>query len=481
MKTEIQFNTPEGALKGATGLLILGTPENLKADVVTACIPESARPAWAAMIADAKPGDMGITRNLYTDGDVRQIGAGILPTRASRHNCPTRPDAISAIVRRATPSGENIAILVAVGTADEAIAAACAVGRALPAYTRKTSKASRRRRIIQVGVIPTDGGTVDLDEVTAVAEGVRFAARLVDAPTSELDTEAFVDVARETAARVGGEVTVIEGIALGQGGFGGLWGVGKAATKGPALVMMSRPGEGRRITLIGKGIVYDTGGLSIKGKTNMPGMKADMGGAAAVLGAFAALCRTNTHHHIDALLCIAENSVGPDSTRPDDILTMYSGRTVEVNNTDAEGRLVLADGMAYAVKHLNPEIIIDLATLTGAQLVATGRRHAACYCNDDGLERTAVEAGRRSGDLVHPLPYVPEFFRREFKSPFADMKNSVKDRMNASSACAGQFIGEHMGDYAGKWLHLDIAGPAGEGEYGTGYGVALLVELLSRL
>ena len=199
MKTEIQFNTPKTALVGATGLLILGTPANLKADAVTACVPESARAAWTAMIADANPGDMGIKRTLYTDGDMRQISVGILPTRASRHNCPTRPDAISGIVRRGAPSGENIAILVAVSTADEAIAAACAVGRSLPAYTRKTSKASKRRRIIQVGVIPTDGGTVDLDEVTAVAEGVRFAARLVDAPTSELDTEAFVDVARETA------------------------------------------------------------------------------------------------------------------------------------------------------------------------------------------------------------------------------------------------------------------------------------------
>lgn len=481
MKTEIQFDTPQAALEGATGLLILGQPAHLNAAETLACVPEAAQPAWKVMTADARPGDMGQSRSLYADGAVRQINVGILPTRASRHNCPTRPDAISAIVRRATPSGERVAVLVAVATADEAIAAACAVGRALPAYTRKTSSANKKRRVVQVGIIALDGGTVDVDEVTAVAEGVRFAARLVDAPTSELDTEAFVDVARETAARVGGEVTVIEGEALGQGGFGGLWGVGKAARKLPALVILSRPGEGRRISLIGKGIVYDTGGLSIKGKTNMPGMKGDMGGAAAVLGAFAALARTNTHHHIDALLCIAENSVGPDSTRPDDILTMYSGRTVEVNNTDAEGRLVLADGVAYAVKHLDPEIIIDLATLTGAQLVATGKKHAAAYCNDDGLERTAVEAGRRSGDLVHPLPYVPEFFRREFKSPFADLKNSVKDRMNASSACAGQFVGEHMGDYSGLWLHLDIAGPSGVGEYGTGYGVALLVELLSRL
>ncbi|MDP6947126.1 MAG: leucyl aminopeptidase family protein, partial [Myxococcota bacterium] len=125
--------------------------------------------------------------------------------------------------------------------------------------------------------------------------------------------------------------------------------------------------------------------------------------------------------------------------------------------------------------------IIDLATLTGAQLVATGKRHAASVCNDDDLEALAIRAGRRSGDLVHPLPYCPEFFRAEFKSEVADLKNSVKDRMNGQSSCAGQFIAEHLGDYAGPWLHLDIAGPSEESERGTGFGVALLLEMLEEM
>ncbi|MCA9515361.1 MAG: leucyl aminopeptidase family protein, partial [Myxococcales bacterium] len=226
------------------------------------------------------------------------------------------------------------------------------------------------------------------------------------------------------------------------------------------------------------GIVYDTGGLSLKGKADMPGMKGDMGGAAAVLEAFRAAALLGSKARLDALLCLAENAVGPRSVRPDDVLTMYSGRRVEVNNTDAEGRLVLADGVAYAVKHLAPEVIVDLATLTGAQLIATGRKHAAIVCNDDDLEARAVAAGKASGDLVHPLPYVPEFFREEFKSRVADLKNSVKDRMNAQSSCAAQFIAEHLGDYAGKWLHVDIAGPSTAKERGTGFGVALLLDLI---
>ena len=209
----------------------------------------------------------------------------------------------------------------------------------------------------------------------------------------------------------------------------------------------------------------------------MPGMKMDMAGAAAVLAAFEAAVQLGLDKRLTAILCIAENAVGPNATRPDDILTMYSGKTVEVNNTDAEGRLVLADGVAWASKHRSPDIIVDMATLTGAQAAATGKRHAALYCNDDALEQEAVEAGRRSGDLAHPLPYCPEFFRKEFNSLVADMKNSVKDRGNAQSSCAGQFVGNHLDKYTGKWLHIDMAAPAKRNGRGTGYGVGLLLAL----
>ena len=135
--------------------------------------------------------------------------------------------------------------------------------------------------------------------------------------------------------------------------------------------------------------------------------------------------------------------------------------------------------MAWAVKHLKPEVIVDLATLTGAQLVATGKRHAAVVCNDDALEARAVAAGQRSGDLVHPLPYCPEFYRGEFKSQVADLRNSVKDRANAQSSCAAQFVAEHLGDFKGPWLHVDLAGPAVAEDRATGFGVALLLELFN--
>jgi probable aminopeptidase NPEPL1 len=206
-------------------------------------------------------------------------------------------------------------------------------------------------------------------------------------------------------------------------------------------------------------------------------MKGDMGGAAGVLGGFVAAVKSGAKQRIHAILCLAENSVAANAVRPDDILQMYSGKTVEVNNTDAEGRLVLADGVAYASKHLDPAVILDMATLTGAQLVSTGKRHASIVCTDEALENRTIAAGKSSGDLVHPLPYAPEFFRKEFRSVVADMKNSVKDRANAQASCAGQFVAEHLVDFDGAWLHVDIAGPSGMDERGTGYGVALLLDL----
>ena len=142
----------------------------------------------------------------------------------------------------------------------------------------------------------------------------------------------------------------------------------------------------------------------------------DCGGAAAMLATFSSAVRAGATQRLHLVCCLAENAIGPGALRNDDIITLYSGKTVEINNTDAEGRLVLGDGVAYATKHLSPHLVIDMATLTGAQLVATGKRHAAVVSNRDDLEAAAIAAGRASGDLVAPLPFAPEFFRAEFKS-----------------------------------------------------------------
>jgi probable aminopeptidase NPEPL1 len=461
------------SLGGETDLLVIGRRAQLEAADLAGETGADAE-SLAALLEQLEPGDAGSSASLWVGR--RRIWIGMLPEVCSRHNSPSRAWAIPARVRDAGGKGAlSIALLVEEDR--HARAAALAAARALPLFSVRSGEETTRT--IQLGAIGP-GGFVEDASTQAAIDGVRLAARLFDAPADTLHTDAFVEEAHAVAAAVGAEITVTQGAALDEQGFGGLWGVGKAAERPPALVVLRWKPEGasRSVAWVGKGIVYDTGGLSIKTKAGMPGMKGDMGGAGAVLGAFHAAASAKVDYAITAVLCIAENAVGPLATRPDDVLVMKSGKTVEVNNTDAEGRLVLADGVAWAAAEAGADLIIDLATLTGAALVATGKVHAALYCNDEAVEAAAVVAGRRIGEPCHPLPYAPELFRKEFKSEIADMKNSVKDRGNAQTSCAGQFIGNHLPDPMPRWLHIDLAGPAwGSDGRGTGYGVGLLLEL----
>jgi probable aminopeptidase NPEPL1 len=467
-------------------VLVLGRKSRLSEAAVRGLVPAAAG-LYDALLEELNPGDRGASAHTLLPGDPpRRFTLGALPEACSRHNSPARPHGVTQLASAAHPRKGGFGIVAVLDDVAHALATTCALARAFPTYHLRSRPPTQEP--LFVAFVSPDGTAVPTEALAPVLVAVQAAARLSDMPTCELDTERFVTEARAVAerhARVGLEV--IEGNALATRGFGGLWSVGRAAVKGPAFVHLSWPGaadtpSSKTVVWVGKGIVYDTGGLSLKAKAGMPGMKGDMAGAAAVLAAFEAAVTLGVPHRLHALLCIAENAVGPHATRPDDVITLYSGRTVEVNNTDAEGRLVLGDGVAYATRHLAPDLLIDIATLTGAQLVATGRRHAAVISNDDAAEAIAVAAGRSSGDLVHPLPYCPEFFRGEFKSEIADMKNSVKNRENAQTSCAAQFIANHLGDYAGPWVHLDIAGPAlFLSERASGFGVGLLLDMLERL
>lgn len=321
--------------------------------------------------------------------------------------------------------------------------------------------------------------------LTHLTESIRLAGKIVDMPCNEMHTDAFVEEAKRVAVETKSKMCLIRGTELKDQGFGGLWNVGKAATRPPALVVLSHQPEGAKTTIswVGKGIVYDTGGLSIKGKATMPGMKRDCGGAAAILGAYRTAVQMGFKETLHCVLCLAENAVGPESMRPDDIITLYSGKTVEVNNTDAEGRLVLGDGVAYASKDLKSDIIVDLATLTGTQSITTGKYHGAILSNIEQWETHCLHSGKASGDHTYPIIYCPEFQFTEFASHVADMKNSVNDRMNAQTSCAGIFIQSHLEDgfdFSGVALHVDMAGPAASGERATSWGVSFLLTLFGQ-
>ena len=416
-----------------------------------------------------------------------------ITSEKGRNTSVLRADVLAESVAKCVPkSATNLVIYLACTEWDQVRPAAIAIARAFPLYSKKSPSqdlpAQQQQQVqVRVEVWCMDGSHVQIkyQELQLWADATRMCAKYVDMPTSELNTDTYL---REIKVVVddcpGAKLEVIRGLDLKNRGFGGLWGVGKAAVYPPALAILSYTPNGSKktIALVGKGIMYDTGGLSLKDKVNMCTMKADMGGSAAILSAFQVLVKTGYPNTVYALLCLAENSMDAHSTRPDDILTMYSGKTVEINNTDAEGRLVLSDGVSYATKHLKPDVVIDMATLTGTQLIATGQRHAAILSNDTALERAAFDAGQKSGEWTYPLLYAPELLKKEFSSDVADMKNSVKNRANAQSSCAGHFIEDHLAEgWKGKWLHVDIAGPALKDGRATGYGPALLVQLLNDL
>ncbi|MCK6522995.1 leucyl aminopeptidase family protein [Myxococcota bacterium] len=480
VQTTVLVDPTLNTAETAPTLVVVGRAGRLHSEQI-ASLTTLPAPSARRMLSEVDSGDQGAWTS--TIHGQRRIVLVVLPEPCSRYNSPSRAWVIPSLLRGANIKGDA-AIVLAVDEVSHALAACLAAARAFSRYSVKSSPVENRQ-VTLTALAPE--GPVDHPALGAGVDGVRLAARLFDTPCAALHTDALVAEAEAVAARVGAKVhTVLRGEALRDEGLGGLWGVGKAATRGPALVLLEKPGatpDSPTLAWVGKGLVYDTGGLALKAKEAMPGMKGDMGGAAAVLGAFEAACRAQVPQRILALLCIAENAIGPEAVRPDDVLTMYSGKTVEVNNPDAEGRLVLSDGLAWLLRHHKVDEVIDLATLTGAITGAVGKVHAGVYSNDEGLERALVHAGRASGEPLHPLIYAPELWRKEFKSEIADMKNSVKDRNNASSAAAAQFILSHMPDQGcPPWAHLDIAGTAWDGEgRGTGYGVGVLLQrALSR-
>jgi probable aminopeptidase NPEPL1 len=418
---------------------------------------------------------------------VHKLTLSALSTKIARNNHPMSVHTLTSLVASHCAKG-TVRLVILMDDTSSVGAVASAIAKAFPLFSFKTTNEQKQpqKRTVHVVFVRSDGSVVrddtTLAAARAVADGVQLAARLVDTHPEQLTTTQFV---KECQAIVDEfpfntiKLTEIVGDEL--KAYGGIYSVGKAAVEPPRLVILEYDGGGdETIALVGKGIVYDTGGLALKQRAGMCGMKHDMAGAAGLLGGFKSAVRLQAKKKVYLLLCLAENAIGPTAFRNDDILTMYSGKTIEVNNCDAEGRLVLADGVAHATRHIkNLDLVVDMATLTGAQLICTGKKHAGILANNEELEKRAIAAGLHSGDLVYPMLYAPELLMDEFKSEVADYKNSVKDRSNAQSSCAGHFIEAHLEEgYKGGYLHVDMAGPGSKGDRGTGYGVGLVLSLL---
>lgn len=318
----------------------------------------------------------------------------------------------------------------------------------------------------------------------AVAEGVMLARDLINEPANEKSPQRLGEMAEELGRRHGLRVRVYDQDGISAEGFGGLAAVAAGAHNPPRMVeLWYEPEEPRAfVAMVGKGIVFDSGGLSLKPPQAQETMKSDVSGAAAVFGAVQAIAVLGLPLKVLGVLPLAENMPGGGAMRPGDVIRPRSGKTVEVLNTDAEGRLVLADGLALAVESA-PDLIVDLATLTGGCRVALGDKIAGLWSNDDGAAAQLEAAAARAGERVWRMP-LPEDYRKELDSDVADLKNT--GGRFGSSIKAALFLSEFVGGR--PWVHLDIAGPArwpDEESYqskgASGFGVRTLVALAEHL
>ena len=376
-------------------------------------------------------------------------------------------------------------ITLALPVRDETEAEAVALGGLLGGYAfsryRTTAPPPPPAELtLAAGDVPTAAAA---KRAQAIAEAVTLVRDLVNTGPSDLVPATLAEEAERVAASRGLDVEVLDEKALAEGGFGGLVAVGQGSVHPPRLVRLGyrHPDATKTVVFAGKGITFDSGGLSLKPPKSMEHMKSDMAGAAAVLGALQVIADLAPAVNVVGYLAAAENMPGGGAQRPADIITIYGGKTVEVLNTDAEGRLVLADALARSATD-SPDLVVDVATLTGAQSVALGRRTAGVMANEDAVLDGIVASSRRAGEAFWPMP-LPDELRAGLDSDVADLTNVSPDR-SGGMLVAGLFLREFV-PAGTRWAHLDIAGPAfNESEAhgytpkgGTGAAVRTLVQI----
>jgi leucyl aminopeptidase len=386
-------------------------------------------------------------------------------------------------------------VAVALPAIDPAAIGAVAEGALLGAYAylryRSAGNGSAEKPPVAAITICSDAATeagtkAAVSRAEVVAEAVCLVRDLVNTPPSDLRPVDLAEEATAAGAVAGVKVEVMDDKALKKGGYGGIVGVGQGSSSPPRMVKLTyrHPRAKAHLALVGKGVTFDSGGLSLKPADAMITMKCDMGGAAAVVAATRAVARLKLPINITTWAPMVENMPSGTAQRPSDVLKMYSGKTVEVLNTDAEGRLILADALARACED-TPDLLVDVATLTGAVVVALGHRTSAIMANDDDVRAKIHGLAEQAGERMWPMP-LPEELRAGLKSAVADIAN-IGERFGGALS-AGIFLKEFVAEGV-KWVHLDIAGTAfNESEAygytpkgGTGAAVRTLVQLAEEM
>jgi len=394
-------------------------------------------------------------------------------------------------VARLLTSGESHAVIDLSGAGFDADAAAkVALAATLRAwrYDRYRTKLKEKQKptLKTVTIVGVGDGAEErwLKRWKPVADGVDFTRGLVTEPANIIYPESFVERCRELT-KLGIEMEVLDGEQMRTLGMGALLGVAQGSVRDPRLLILRWNGgeKGKApVAFVGKGVTFDTGGISIKPAGGMEAMKWDMGGAGAVVGAFKTLATRKARANLVGICGLVENMPSGTAQRPGDVVTTMSGQTVEVINTDAEGRLVLADAITYVQRNYKPSTIVDLATLTGAILISLGHEFGGLFTPEDDLAGKLIKAGQESGDKLWRMP-LGDAFDRLIDSPIADVKN-VGPR-EGGSITAAQFIRRFV-DEGVQWAHLDIAGMVWADKPGTtydkgatGFGVRLLDQFVA--
>lgn len=394
-----------------------------------------------------------------------------------------------AVARR--PRAIAVGLPELTGHTPEPLAASIAEGLLLGAYRFERYLRDPERLARTVPPVTLHAGESEraaaagVQRATTVADAIALARDLVNTAPSDLHPETFEDLARATARAEGLTIRVLREAQLERERMRAMLAVGRGGSSAPRLIHLAYKGGGRaaeRLAIVGKGLTFDAGGYNIKSTGSIEDMKSDMAGAAAALGAIVAIARLGVRADIHVFLAVAENLVSSRAFKPGDVLETRAGKTVEINNTDAEGRLVLADALDYARTAAKPQAMVDLATLTGSCVVALGPLSAGLFSNDDALAARVAAAAARAGERVWRMPLYADYFE-QMDSDIADFKNT--GQRYGGAITAGLFLEKFAGGV--PWAHLDIAGPAWSehdhaffGKGGTGMGVGTLVELVRQ-
>ena len=391
--------------------------------------------------------------------------------------------AAGAAVRALNGTARSIAL--SLPARDEAETEAVALGALLGRYSftryRSSPNGSAAAGHPDLTVLSSVGAAAG--RARELADAMTLVRDLVNTSPADLYPETFAAEAKRVAVAAGLEIEVLDHVALAGGGYGGITAVGQGSVHPPRLVRLSyrHPEASKTIVYVGKGITFDSGGLSLKPPKSMETMKSDMAGAGAVLGALQAIAALRPAVNVVGYLAMAENMPSSTAQRPSDVITIFGGKSVEVLNTDAEGRLVLADALARSAQDA-PDLVIDVATLTGAQLIALGPRISGVMGSDEDVAGAIAATARDAGEQAWPMPLPPEL-RKGLDSPVADLANVTGER-HGGMLVGGLFLKEFVPDGV-RWAHVDIAGPAfNEGEPygytpkgGTGAAVRMLVQV----